>query len=211
MRVAGAALQARRAWALLAAGLALGALAAAGLVAWGDSAESARWRLDWQPALALSQPWRLFTAAWVHWSTWHLAANLAGLALIGALGWRAGCGTRAALAWGLAWPLTHLALLLQPGLAHYGGLSGVLHAGAAVAGWQLLVVRPHIGTVGRQRRWVGGLLLLGLAVKLLLEQPWGEPLRRWPGWDIAIAPLAHATGAVAGLLCAWITSRGGRR
>jgi hypothetical protein len=24
-----------------------------------------------------------------------------------------------------------------------------------------------------------------------------------PGWDFAVAPLAHATGAAAGLLCAW--------
>ena len=33
----------------------------------------------------------------------------------------------------VAWPLTHLSLLARPEVMHYGGLSGVLHAGVAVA------------------------------------------------------------------------------
>jgi hypothetical protein len=45
-------------------------------------------------------------------------------------------------------------------------------------------------------------LLAGLIVKLLLEAPWGAPLRHPAGIDIAVAPLAHASGAVAGLVCA---------
>ena len=160
--------------------------------------------LDWQPALALQQPWRCITAAWVHLSSQHLLGNLVGAVLVAAYGSSAGCGRRAALAWALAWPLTHAALLLQPALLHYGGLSGLMHAGVAVASWQLL--RGERG----QRRAVGAAVLAMMALKLLLEAPWqGGPLRHDSGWDIAIAPLAHSTGALAGLLCAWACGVGG--
>ena len=160
--------------------------------------------LDWQPGLALQQPWRCITAAWVHLSGQHLVANLAGAVLVAAYGQAAGCAGRATLAWAGAWPLTHAALALQPPLAHYGGLSGLLHAGVAVACWQLL--RGDRG----QRRAVAAAVLAMLVLKLLLEAPWqGGPLRQPPGWDIAIAPLAHSTGALAGLLCAWACGVGG--
>ena len=177
-----------RAWLALAALLGLGSL-----LAWPLPREA----LDWQPALAESQPWRGLSAAFVHWSTLHLGANLLGLALVAALGRAAPCDRRAALAWVLAWPLTHLALLAQPTLAHYGGLSGVLHAGVAVAAWQLLRDGPD-----RRRRAIGAALLAGLALKLGLEAPWQGPLRQVPGWDIALAPGAHLAGTLAGLGCA---------
>ena len=152
--------------------------------------------LDWQPTLAAVEPWRAFSAVFVHWSALHLGANLLGCALVAALGFVAPLPLRATMAWALAWPMTQAGLLLEPALAHYGGLSGVLHAGVAVAGlW--LVVRER----GR-RRWIGDAVLAGLALKLLLEEPWGPPLRHGGGWDIATAPLAHATGTAAGLLCA---------
>ena len=163
--------------------------------------------LRWQPELGLNQPWRLISAAWVHLSPLHLAGNLLGTALVAALGTVAGGGRRAAIAWALAWPLTHLGLLLQPALVGYGGLSGLLHAGVAVAICQL--VRGETG----QRRLIGVGLALGLTTKLLLEAPWqGGPLRHLPGWDIAIAPLAHSSGALAGLLCALVcrVGAGGR-
>ena len=159
--------------------------------------------LRWQPELALAQPWRSVSAAWVHLSPLHLGANLLGTALVAALGVSAGCGRRAALAWALAWPLTHLALLAQPALARYGGLSGVLHAAVAVAAWQLLR-----GDRGR-RRAIGAALALGLLLKLWLEAPWRGPLRLLPGWDLAIAPLAHASGVAAGWLCALACGVGG--
>lgn len=176
-----------RAWAGLAALLAL----AAGL-GWGAE----RSALDWQPGLALAQPWRAFSAAAVHYSAMHLAANLAGALLVGALGWLAEVGARMVRAWLAAWPLTHLGLLLRPDLAHYGGLSGVLHAGVAITALHLWV---H--STGR-RRAIGAAILAGLALKLLTESPWGPALQARAGWDIAIAPFAHASGAVAGLLCA---------
>jgi rhomboid family GlyGly-CTERM serine protease len=161
--------------------------------------------LDWQPTLLAVQPWRAVSAAWVHLSPLHLAANLAGTALVAALGRVAGCGPRAAWAWAIAWPLTQLGLLVQPALAHYGGLSGVLHAAVAVAALQLVLNDRG------QRQLIGTLLLAGLAAKLLLEAPGAGPLRRVVGWDIAIAPLAHASGAAAGTLCALVLLRPRRR
>jgi rhomboid family GlyGly-CTERM serine protease len=157
--------------------------------------------LDWQPGLAASEPWRWWTAAFVHWSPRHLVANLLGAGLVAALGWVARVPRSAALAWSIAWPLSHGALLVQPALAHYGGLSGVLHAGVAVATLHLL--RNEHG----RRRLIGGTVFAGMVLKLLLEAPWGAPLRYTAEWDIAVAPLAHATGAIAGVL-AWLVLGG---
>lgn len=173
--------------------LGLSALLAAGALAgwWLPSP----W-LDWQPDVAWQQPWRAWSAAFVHWSPLHLGANLAGLALVAALGEVGRLPPRAALAWALAWPLTQAALLLQPALRHYGGLSGVLHAGVAVA--VVVLLQQERGP----RRAVAALIAAGLVAKVLLEEPWGAPLRQWPGWDIAVAPLAHAGGLLAGVLLA---------
>lgn len=177
-----------RAWGGLALLLALVALAG-----WGAPREA----IDWQPTLVFTQPWRTFSAIGVHYSLLHLLANLAGAAAVGALGFAARAPGSAAWAWGAAWPLTQLGLLIEPALVHYGGLSGVLHAGVAVVA-VVLLWPPSAPT----RRWVGLALLAGLIVKVLLEAPWGAPLRHPAGIDIAVAPLAHASGAVAGLVCA---------
>jgi rhomboid family GlyGly-CTERM serine protease len=160
--------------------------------------------LDWQPELALGEPWRLVTAAWVHWSPRHLAANLVGIAVVAMLGVAAKLPPRAALAWAIAWPMTHAGLAWQPALAHYGGASGVLHAAVAVAAcW--LMLRSEGGQSGRARA-IGAAIAAGLVVKILLERPWAGPLAPSSAWDIAVAPLAHASGALAGAttaLVAW--------
>ena len=121
------------------------------------------------------------------------------------MGWAARAPLALALAWAAAWPLTQWGLLLRPELAHYGGLSGVLHGGAASAALWLVVARR-----GRERA-VGAAVLLGITLKLLHEAPWGAVLRTGGGWDIAVAPLAHATGAIAGLLCAGVALALSRR
>ena len=152
--------------------------------------------LDWQSALAFTQPWRWFTAIGVHYSVAHLLGNLAGIALAGVFGVVARVPLRLALAWLAAWPLTHLGLLAKPALAHYGGLSGVVHAGVAA------VIACVLITGNRAQRWVGTAVLVGFCGKLLSESPWAEVLRHPAGWDIAVAPIVHATGALAGALCA---------
>lgn len=176
------------AWLALAAVL---ALASAAALLWPAQA------LDWQPALAAREPWRWWTAAWVHGSLAHALANLAGLALLALLGWRAAVPVAAAWAWALAWPLTQLGWLWRPGLAHFYGLSGVLHAGVAVLGAYCLRGPPA------QRR-LGVVILLALALKVGLEQPFGPLLRPAPSLGIAVAPWSHFSGSVAGLVCAWL-------
>ena len=47
-------------------------------------------------------------------------------------------------------------------------------------------------------------MLAGEIVKVLSEAPWGAPLRHPEGWDIAVVPLAHASGLIAGVLCALV-------
>lgn len=175
-----------RAWAALATLLMAASVLSLGL--------PAAW-LDWQPDLAFSEPWRAFTAAFVHWSDQHLVANLFAAAVVGAFGWAAQLPREQAAAWFVAWPLSHLMLLVRPELAHYGGLSGMLHGGVAITCLWLLL-RTQGGP-----RVVGALVTLGLVIKLASETPWGPALQHPEEWDIAVAPLAHSTGALAGLLC----------
>ena len=147
--------------------------------------------LDWQPQLAVREPWRAFSAAFVHYSALHVIGNAAGLAIVAAYGAASRVPPRLAAAWLAAWPLTQLGLLAQPALAHYGGASGVVHAGVAIVSLHLLRAGP---------RWLGALVYAGLVTKVISESPWGPPLRHFDGFDIAIAPLAHASGLVAGTL-----------
>jgi hypothetical protein len=56
----------------------------------------------------------------------------------------------------------------------------------------------------RAQRIVGALVAIGFIAKLLSESPWGATLRHPEGWDIAVAPLVHATGALAGTFCALV-------
>lgn len=154
----------------------------------------------------------------MHLSDGHLAANVLGCAVVGAFGH---LGARAvgavpgerppgataerptatvardwALAWLAAWPLTHALLLADPRLTGYAGLSGVLHAGVAVAALGLVVQ-------GRGRvRLVGTAVLGGLLVKLTLEAPWRAPVQALAHWEVPVAVAAHASGAAAGLGCA---------
>lgn len=161
--------------------------------------------LDWQPSLAIAQPWRAFSAVAVHYSRTHLLANLGATALVGALGLAARVSWPGVWAWLAAWPLTQLGLWLRPDLTHYGGLSGVLHAGVAVLAMHLLIAGTHV------QRGVGALVLAGLCVKVLSESPWGPALRAAPAWGISVAPLAHASGLCAGVLCAAIAHGFARR
>ena len=166
--------------------------------------------LDWQPALGLSEPWRLWTSAWVHGSPAHLLANVAGGAVLAFVGWRARLSPAAALAWLLAWPGTQLLMAVIGGqrlaavMPHYFGLSGVLHAGVVVLGLSLAWPRAHTCTHARPRgeRWVGLAIVAGTLAKVALEAPWTLAPHADEALGIAVAPVAHACGVGAGLL-AW--------
>jgi hypothetical protein len=158
--------------------------------------------LDWQGAAAAFQPWRMFTAAWVHWSPSHLAMNLAGAAALALLGWSLALPKTAARAWLLAWPLSHVVSLAASNPAHLGGLSGTLHAGAAVAAvWGL---RRGQG----RARTIGALLALGLMLKLAWE--WLRGPQPIAGTDAVTWPLIHLTGTLCGAAVAFAMSQRGR-
>ena len=154
------------------------------------------------PDAGLAQPaWVWWSTGWLHGSALHLSHNLMALGLIALLATASGVSTRAAIAWALAWPLTHLGMLLQPSLHTYIGMSGVLHAGVAVLCSQQ--IEP-----GRQRRLqlVGWIMLMGLGFKIFMENPWHMPLERPPGSDITVAPWAHLSGSVAGITLYFFSS-----
>ena len=134
------------AWVMLSALLCLGAIVVTAISAEGGAALSAApiaQALDWQPVLGLREPWRLWTCAWVHWSTAHLLVNVAGGAVVAFVGWRARLPPATAVAWFVAWPGTQLLMAaigsarLATVMPHYFGLSGVLHAGVVVLGLSL--------------------------------------------------------------------------
>jgi rhomboid family GlyGly-CTERM serine protease len=154
--------------------------------------------IEWQPLVATTEPWRWWSAAFVHYSAQHLVANLGACAVVGVFGWAARLPPHWTAAFVVAWPLTHLALLAVPALVRYGGLSGMLHAGVAVA---------CIGLMWRERgarQAIGAAVFVGMGVKLLLERPWSGPVQHLPEWDIGVAPIAHLTGAAAGVVCALV-------
>jgi hypothetical protein len=39
---------------------------------------------------------------------------------------------------------------------------------------------------------------------VITESPWGPVLQAREGWDIAVAPFAHASGVLCGVLCALV-------
>ena len=117
--------------------------------------------IDWQPARVASEPWRAVSAACGplqrapsrRQSRRLGAGRAARLVRARAVAERARRGL-------IAWPLTQLGLLARPDLLHYGGLSGVLHAGVACVAWRL-IVHEH----GR-RRAIGVLTLALVAIKV---------------------------------------------
>lgn len=149
------------------------------------------WRAEQWPA----QPWTLWTGSWVHLNTPHLIGNQLALGALAAAGWLLRPARSAALAWFLSWPLLQISLGLWPQIGYAVGLSGLLHAGVAVLGVQLLL-DP---TRRVPKRW-GALLIAGLAAKLLLEQGWSQPVVWDPGSRMSVVQAAHLCGAAWGAL-----------
>ncbi|TDP88513.1 hypothetical protein EV672_101665 [Aquabacterium commune] len=184
-----------------------------------------------RPDAGLAQPvWVWWTTAWLHGSPPHLLRNLAGLALMAALGTLLRPSRPAALAGWLAWPLTQLGMLMQPSLGSYVGLSGVLHAGVTVLALHAAMapsrqpmprtllhplprtLSPLAPSVTGLR--LGGLALLSaLAAKILMENPWGQALVASTSSAINVAPWAHLSGCAAGALVTgllWVLAAGSR-
>jgi rhomboid family GlyGly-CTERM serine protease len=171
------------AWAILAL-LAICVALAAG----GDEARELG-RYDRQ-AIGSGEYWRLVTGHLVHLGFGHLWPNLAALAVISLLfedvfrnadWWRVSAVSAVAIDVGL--------YLLDPGVAWYVGLSGVLHGMVAAGALALLARRQALGAV----------LAIGLGSKLAFEQIVGPiPFTAESvGGPVVVA--AHLYGAVGGL------------
>lgn len=142
-------------------------------------------------------PWVWWTAAWVHGSVQHLGRNLFALLLLGIIAQASHATRRSALSWLMAWPMTHLGMLLQPALlGSYCGMSGVLHAGITILCIQHITTDHRFPT----RRVFGLVLLLALSTKIIMENPWHNTVIHPSGSDITVAPWAHLSGIVAGLV-----------
>lgn len=141
--------------------------------------------------------WSWWATAWLHGSEVHLWRNLFGAGLLVLMGALSKVTPRDTLAWCIAWPLTHLGMLLEPSLTSYVGLSGVLHAGVAI------VALANLHHPCRHSHRVVGIVLLGWLIgKLFMENPWAHHLVLSEASAINVAPWAHLSGALAGAL-AW--------
>jgi membrane associated rhomboid family serine protease len=159
-------------------------------------------------------PWVWWTTAWLHGSPSHLHHNLVAATLLAIAGALSRLPPAMALAAWMAWPLTHAGMLVGAPLHTYIGLSGVLHAQAAIVALHWLTApAEHLpGHLPSHLFFskipkISGLLLgSGLIFKILMENPWQHPLIQSAGSDITVAPWAHLSGTAAGIALGLFTS-----
>jgi membrane associated rhomboid family serine protease len=149
--------------------------------------------LAWDATGWLRHPWTLWTSAWVHTSLGNLAGNLLAIVGLAVAGAALGARRPAAIALLVAWPASTLALLIWPEVTHYAGLGGAIHAAAAVLGVHI-AARPAF-------KPFSPLLFAALALKLLAERGWAQPVAFDPSWGFNVVYAAHLTGALAGAAC----------
>jgi uncharacterized protein (DUF2062 family) len=163
------------------------------LVWW--AGEPASQLLTWRAGESWERPWTLWTSAWVHIHTPHLITNQMAVGVLAAWAWFLRPDRLPALAWFLAWPISTVTLGAWPQIGYCVGSSGVLHAGIAIMGtFMLLGYFQHSG----ERVW-GGLLLLGLSLKLLIEQGWHLPVVWDDAANLSLVRAIHLTGSISGM------------
>ena len=139
--------------------------------------------------IVANEYWRFFTHSFVHTNTYHLSLNLGGLVLLWALhgeyySWR---NIFTLLLW-LAFSTSITLYWLHPSTDYYMGLSAPLH-GLFVFGAVLDVYSKRPG---------GWLLLIGLSIKLLLENITDNSSTALL-IEADVATFAHLLGAISGL------------
>lgn len=155
-------------------------------------------------AIAHGEWWRLATGHWVHFSHTHLLCNLL---VVGAAGWLVETGRRtdlAVLCMLAILPTGPVLMLAEPGLAQFGGASGLAYA---------LVVYAALSGLATPGRWrtVCALLLGVIGLKLVLEWCAGWSLSTGTSQgDFVPVPLSHMIGTCAALgLWLWRGRRSG--
>jgi rhomboid family GlyGly-CTERM serine protease len=137
--------------------------------------------------------WRLLTGHLIHLDVSHAALNLAGLALM----WALFFGDYSPRKWlailaGAAVAIDAGFWFLEPRLAWYVGLSGVLHGVMSGGTW------AHV----RRRDWDAWILAAFLVAKLLWEQTHGALPLSGPAGSLRVVVDAHLYGAIGGLVVA---------
>jgi rhomboid family GlyGly-CTERM serine protease len=152
--------------------------------------------------------WRAWTGHWVHFSASHLLWNLC--VFIPAGGWLEIVRPRTARWFYLASPafISGVLLVADPGLATYGGLSGI------ATGLLVCLACLRLGDrSGATPAWFWWGILIIVAAKIVAESLYGQPLLV-TGFDrIRDVPLAHVAGAALGIvfgLAARVRERGHR-
>jgi rhomboid family GlyGly-CTERM serine protease len=146
--------------------------------------------------------WQLLTAQWVHWNSLHAAVNAMGFMVLMLAFQQLVAGRVQAMALLGGYAGVALVIALDADCAFYAGASGALHG--LLAGSALALLLPTAATVrpmaiqSTRTQWLGGLVLLGLAIKLLVQH--GGANGSSPGWlgFITYYP-AHEAGAGGGL------------
>lgn len=178
------------------------ALAAAALLVAAAPGGAAALAFRRDAVLAAGEWWRIWTAHLAHASTYHLVWTL--LPLL-ALGWLWEPVLR-----GRYWAVVLLAatcigfgvLLLEPQLASYVGLSGVLNAIWVAGALQAARAERAAGRAGAARIYLA--FVAAGAAKIAVEALGGVPLFTDPAtMGARPVPLAHALGALAGAVGAY--------
>lgn len=149
--------------------------------------------LEYRRALAVREPWRLFTGHFIHLSLLHALLNCVALLLLDRL-FADRLRPRELFAiLGIAPILVSLVFwLVLPELHWYRGLSGVLHAVyfAGCVTW--------IASSSGRARWLPVAALIGGTLKVLVEQPWDASFPVHEVLRIAVVPQSHLIGAIVG-------------
>lgn len=158
--------------------------------------------LEYRAAAAVAEPWRLLTGHFVHINWMHALINAAAWWIVARLfapelsprhQWSVVLASALCISVGLA--------TLHPTIAWYRGFSGVLHALFFAGGVQWLTTSlRREGQLDVRRLWLPVVLVLGGAIKVLIEQPAGSatPFAEWLG--AGTVPQAHLLGASVGVV-----------
>lgn len=146
-----------------------------------------------------SEPWRLWTAHWVHLGVWHWVLNAVALSLLPEIFFHTS-RRFFLLLWFVLPPLLSLMLyIFQPSLVLYAGLSGVLH------GIYLAVALNAIQSIYRAERRMGWVVAASVCAKVCWETYSGNSQTA----ELIGAPVvlrAHQYGAELGALL-WLILR----
>jgi rhomboid family GlyGly-CTERM serine protease len=144
-------------------------------------------------AILAGDLWRLVTGHLVHFSPAHLFFNLLGFVTAGLIVWRRGY-SRFWILCAISSLTISVALLLDPDVTSFGGISGLVNAAVVFAATR------GIGEGGRWR-WFSVAILILTVVNSVLETMTGRPTFAIQGDQSFVpVPLSHVIGGLTGAI-----------